>query len=32
MECYVKEALQKKLFLAPFVEHFKSTTLGKSDW
>ena len=29
---YVQGALRKELFIAPFVEHFKITTLGKSQW
>ena len=29
---YVQDFLQKKLFIAPFVEHFRTTTLRKFDW
>ena len=31
MEGYVKEALRKELLIDPFVEHFKTTTLGMSQ-
>ena len=31
MEGYVQGALQKELLIAPLVEHFKTTTLGKSQ-
>ena len=30
MEGYVQGAIQKELIIAPFVERFKATTLGKS--
>ena len=30
MEGYVQGALRKELHIAPFVERFKTTTLGKS--
>ena len=32
MEGYAQVALQKELFIAPFTERFKTTTLGKSHW
>ena len=32
MECYVQGALRKELHIVPFVEHFKTTTLGKRHW
>ena len=32
MEGYVKAAPRKELRIAPFVEHYKTTTLGKSQW
>ena len=32
MEGYVQGALRKELHIAPFVERFKITTLGKSYW
>ena len=32
MEGYVQGALPKELLVAPFVEHFKAATLGKSSW
>ena len=32
MEGYVQGALRKELHIAPFVERFKTTTLGKSYW
>ena len=32
MEGYVQDALRKELQIAPFVERFKTTTLGKSYW
>ena len=31
LEGYVQGALQKELHIAPFVERFKTTTLGKSQ-
>ena len=31
MEGYVKGALRKELLIDPFVEHFKTTTLGMSQ-
>ena len=30
VKCYVQGALRKELLLAPFVERFKTATLGKS--
>ena len=32
MEGYVQGALRKELHISPFVEPFKTTTLGKSYW
>ena len=32
MEGYVQGTLRKELRTVPFVEHFKTTTLGKSSW
>ena len=32
MEGYVKDALRKELYIASFVERFKTTTLEKSQW
>ena len=32
MESYVKVALRKELFIAPFAERFKTTPLGKPYW
>ena len=32
MESYVPAALRKELYSVPLVEHFKTTTLGKSYW
>ena len=32
MEDYVQGALRKELQIAPFLEHFKTTTLRKSYW
>ena len=32
MESYVQGALRKELRIAPFIEGFKTTTLGKSRW
>ena len=32
MECYMQGALQKELYIAPFIEGFKISTLGKSYW
>ena len=32
MESYVKAALRKELHIAPFVERYETTTLGKSQW
>ena len=32
MEGYVQGAVRKELYIAPFVEHFKTPTLGKSYW
>ena len=29
---YVQGALRKELFIAPFIEHFIITTLGKAQW
>ena len=31
MECYAQGALRKQLHIAPFVECFKTATLGKSS-
>ena len=31
MECYVQGARRIELLIAPFVEHFKPTTLGESQ-
>ena len=32
MEGYVQDALQKEQHIAPLVESFKTTTLGKPYW
>ena len=32
MEGYLQGALRKELHIAPFVERFEITTLGKSYW
>ena len=32
IEGYVQGALWKELLIAPFVKHFKTTTLRKSHW
>ena len=32
MEGYAQVPLQKELFIAPFAEGFKTTTLGNSHW
>ena len=32
MEGYVQGALRKKLYIVPFAERFKATTMGKSYW
>ena len=32
MEGYLQGALRKELYIAPFVERFKTLTLGRSYW
>ena len=32
MEGYAQVALRKELFIAPFAQRFKTTTLEKSHW